>query len=707
VTAAALDPADPVPASRSVTPGRAVAGAGAAVAVWVALGTDLVLARRTPLGIIVLGLVLGGLYALMAIGIVLVYRTNRIINFAHGEMGAFAAVLTAQLVANDVGYFAAAGIGIASGVVAAGLIELLVIRRFANAPRLILTVATIALSSLLIFAELSVPRLFGEQVLAYDFRTPLSDLRFGVSPVTFDGNHVAILVVVVAVVIGLGRFLRSSFGIAVRASAENRDRAALCGIPTKGVSTAIWAIAGGLSAAAAIMQAPVTGLQVGILIGPGLLLRALAAAVIGRMTSLPVTVAAAMGLAVVEQSVFWSYGRSTVMDAALLVVILVALLVQRHSLARTEEGASWKAVAAVRPIPAELARLRAVVWARAGLVAAVVVAAVAIPPFLTSARQNLLAVIVIYCLVGLSLVVLSGWAGQISLGQFALVGIGGAVAGSLSQDAGWDLVLSVLAGGIGGAVAALVLGLPALRIRGFFLAVSTLAFAVSTASFLLRQEWLVPSGTVGRPRLFGRADLEIELTFYYLALALLVLTVVGLRGLRRSRIGRAIVAVRDNQRTAQAYGINAVVAKLVAFAASGFIAGVAGALLVHHQHGLPATQYSPQQSLSVFLITVIGGLGSVPGAILGAVYIKGTQYLLAGPWSFFASGFGVLVLLLVLPDGLGALLFRIRDAYLRWLATRRGIVVASLVADLRVPDEDDELVLEDGETVLGFEPVTA
>jgi branched-chain amino acid transport system permease protein len=420
------------------------------------------------------------------------------------------------------------------------------------------------------------------------------------------------------------------------------------------------------------------------------------------MTSLPITVAAAMGLAVVEQSVFWSYGRSTVMDAALLVVILVALLVQRHRFARAEEGASWKAVAAVRPVPAELAGLPEVRRARVALTVALLGAAIAIPPLLTSTRQNLLAVIVIYCLVGLSLVVLSGWAGQISLGQFALVGIGGGVAGSLSQDAGWDLLLSMLAGGLAGTVAALVLGLPALRIRGFFLAVSTLAFAVSTSSYLLRQEWLVPTASVGRPRLFGRADLEVELTFYYLALAVLVLTVVGMRGVRRSRIGRAIVAVRDNQAAAQAYGIHAITTKLVAFGVSGFVAGLAGGLLVHHQHGLPATQYSPQQSLSVFLITVIGGLGSVPGAILGALYIKGTQYLLAGPWAFFASGIGVLGLLLVLPEGLGALLYRARDAFLRRVAQRRGIVVSSLVADVRVADRA-EVDLAEGESVLGFE----
>lgn len=676
-----------------------VSAALGALVTMVVLGTDLVLARTTPLGIILLGLVLGGLYALMAIGITLVYRTNRVINFAHGELGAFAAVLVAQLVASGANYFLAAGAGLLAGIAASVAIEVLVIRRFATSPRLILTVVTVALSSLLVFAELVIPTLFDRQVLSSEFATPLSSWRFRVAPVRFDGNHVLILVVVVAVILGLRAFLRSSYGVAVRASAENVDRAALCGMPTKGVSTLVWGIAGGLSALAATLQAPVIGLQVGTLVGPGLLLRALAAAVIGRMENLWVTVAAAMALSVVEQAVFWSYGRSTVIDATLLVVILVGLVVQRRSFTRTDEATSWQAIAEVRPIPKELAPLPEIRWTRIALGALLALFALALPVVLSASRQNLFAVITIFCVVGLSLVVLSGWAGQISLGQFALVGIGGAVAGSLSQDAGWDFVLSLLFGGAGGLVAALVLGIPALRVKGFFLAVTTLAFAVSTSSFLLRQEWLVPSGSVGRPRLFGRVDLDNELAYYYVCLATLVLLVVALRGLRASRVGRAIRATRDNDRAAQAYGVSAVAAKLTAFAISGFIAGVAGGLLVHHQHGLPATQYAPQQSLSVFLITVIGGLGSIPGAILGAIYIKGTQYLLAGPYSFLASGLGVLALLLVLPEGLGALLYRIRDAGLRLLAARRGIVVPSLLADVRVlePDDDDVIGITDAD----------
>jgi branched-chain amino acid transport system permease protein len=244
---------------------------------------------------------------------------------------------------------------------------------------------------------------------------------------------------------------------------------------------------------------------------------------------------------------------------------------------------------------------------------------------------------------------------------------------------------------------ALLLGLPALRIRGLYLAVTTLAFAVATSTFLLRQQWLLPSGDVNRPVLFGRIGLDGELAYSRFCIAVLALCIVAVRSLRGSRTGRAIVGVRDNERAAQAYGIHATAAKLWAFAISGFIAGIAGGLLVHLQHGVPTGalgEYTPEQSLSVFLLAVIGGLGSVPGAVLGAVYVKGAQYLLPGPAAFLASGLGVLVLLLVLPGGLGSLLYGARDAVLRRLARRRGIVVASLVADLRVERDDDVAVPE-------------
>lgn len=669
----------------------ALTSRGVGVAAWstlvaaVVLGTDLVLPTRTPAGIVLLGLTIGALNAMLAIGLILVYRTSRIINFSHGEVGAFAAILSVELyLGTGWHYLVAALAGVLVAALAAGLVEVLVIRRFRQAPRLIVTVVTIGVAQFFVFLELFIPQLIPGQTNSGTFRTPLSDVRFSVDPVIFDGNYLLVLVVGAIVVLGLSTFFRTRFGVGVRAAADNLDRAALVGIPTATLTTVVWVIAGALSGMAALLQGPVVGLQIGVLIGPGLLLRALAAAVIGRMRSLPFTALAALGLGVLEQAIFWSFGRSQAIDAALLVVILGGLLLQRRGSARVddEESGSWEAVEQVRPIPQELRRLPEVRWGRVGLGAALALVVLVGPALLSQAQQNLSAVIVIYGLIGVSLVVLTGWAGQVSLGQFALVGIGAALAGSASAEAGWDFFLTMLVGGGAGLVAALVLGLPALRLRGFFLAVTTLAFAVTTSSFLLQIDWLVPDLAVNRPVLFGAIDLEAELSYYYVCLAVLVVAIAAVRGLRVSRMGRAIISVRDNQRAAQSYGVNAMLAKLVAFGISGFIAGVAGALLVHQQHGLPPSQYAPGQSFAVFLLAVVGGLGSIPGALLGAIYIKGAQHLLQGPAVFLATGPGVVAMLLFLPGGLGSLLYRIRDAALRRIARRRGLVVPSLLADV-------------------------
>ena len=679
-----------------------------AAAALVALG---VVVQTVGAGILSLGVVMGSINALLAIGLVLVYRSSRIVNFAHGEAGGAAGVLTVTLIFQGVPYLLA----VLAGLAAAGLIgfsiEAGVVRRFAGAPRLLLTVATIALAQILTFVSLVIPRLFTEQPLTQAFRTPLSRFQFDLFDVRFDGNHVMVVAFAVAVVIALTWFLnRTTYGIAIRAAAENGDRAALCGIPTKHLSTVVWIIAAALSASAFILQAPIVGLKVGAVIGPGLLLRGLAAAVIGRMESLPVTIAAAVGIGILEQTLFFEIGISSVVDALLLVVILAGLLLQRRSLNRVDsaDASTWEAVGSVRPIPAELVNLPEVRWGRSIIQGVLLFLAIAVPATFTEGRQGLTSVIVIYAIVAVSLVVLTGWAGQISLGQFAFVGLGAAIAGTVSAEAGWDFVVSLGAGALAGMVAAVVLGLPALRLRGFFLAVTTLAFSVATSSYLLAKDYLVPDGLVERPMLFGRLDLNDELTYYYVCLATLGLVVAAVKGLRSSRMGRIIIAVRDNERSAQAYGASAVAAKLTAFAVSGAIAGLAGGLLVHQQFRLQATQYAEIQSLQAFTMAVIGGLGSLPGAVIGAVFVKGSQFLVEGPGGIFATGFGMLIVLLVLPKGLGSLVFTIRDLMLRRIAQRRGIVVASLLADVRIVADDEAADVEIVEQPLGLldpEPV--
>jgi branched-chain amino acid transport system permease protein len=298
--------------------------------------------------------------------------------------------------------------------------------------------------------------------------------------------------------------------------------------------------------------------------------------------------------------------------------------------------------------------------------------------------------------VAASLVVLTGWAGQVSLGHTAFVGVGAAVGGALTDHQDWDLAFAVVVAGLAGAAAAVIVGYPALRRRGLTLAVSTLAFALLVASYALNRtifgDWL-PGRRIDRGRLLT-IELSSETRFFYVSLVFLALALVMVVGVRNSRTGRALIAIRENERAARSYGVNASRTTLAAFALSGFLAAVAGALFVHQQQGLAPELYTAQRSLDLFSMVVIGGLGSLPGAVLGAVYVRGVDFFLPLDWQFLATGVGLLAVLLLFPTGLGGMLADVRDGALRWVARRRGLVVPSLLADVRVEvSAEDEVAV--------------
>lgn len=649
-----------------------------------------------PPSILFLGAITGSLNALIALGIVLVYRANRVINFATGDIGALGGVLAISLVAGPGWPFLlAVPVGLAAALVVGALVEFLIVRRFAKSPRLILTVATIALSALLAAFTLLLPRLFRFDVAPQDFDLPFT-VTFKWFPVIYRSGHVMILIGVPLLAIGLSAFFRyTRVGVAVRASAERADRAALLGIPVKRVGTLVWVLAAGLSAMAVLLRAPVVGVPIGSVLGPTLLLRALAAAVIGKMENLSVTFAAAVVLGMIERATFWVTERTLVSDAILFGVILAALLVQRRggSSRADDTGAStWEASREVRPIPRQFDRVNLVRFGVPALSLGALGLVALVPMTWNGSRVNLIGFGLILAIALVSLVVLTGWAGQISLGQMAFVAFGAATAGRLFQS-GLDFFLCIVAAGFVGAFVAVLIGLPALRIRGPFLAVATLGFALATGSFFLNAEffpWLVPEGRITRPVILGRYDLESEHSFYLLLLIVLLLVLASARSFRNSRSGRVLVAMRDNARAAQSYGVNAVRAQLFAFALSGFYAAIAGAMLVFHQHSLTSSVREASPNIVLFTAAVIGGLASLPGALLGAAYLT---FLYYSPLTklpavqLLANGVGVLVVLLFLPAGLSGLFYDIRDGILRRIARLKGLVVPSLLADQRTDDE--------------------
>lgn len=635
-----------------------------------------------------LGVVSGLLTALVALGLALVYRANRILNFAQGDLGTVPATLTVGLVAvTGLPWVLGATVGLVAAMALGALIEVAVIRRFFRAPRLLLTVATIGLSQLLVVAAVLMPRLWGKTIFTDQPMPEPFTAHLEIGSQTFGGSEILAVIVAPLLLLGLALFLRGTdLGVAVRASAERVDRAALLGIPVRRLQTLVWVVAATLSYVGVFLHAGIFGYGGATSLSPQALVFALGALVVGRMDHLPAITAAAIALRILDQGVSANNpstpGRVYVVLAA---VLLVALVARRASTRRTAtDGAStWTAAEEVRPVPLELRRIGVVRVVRVGLPIAAVALAAALPLMLTPSNELRAATVAAFALITLSVVVLTGWAGQVSLGQMSFVAVGGAMGAVATHTWSLDLSLALILAGIAGAVVAVVVGLPALRLPGLYLAVTTLAFSLACSNYLLnRQEqtW-IPRDRLARPALFRTFDLSSQAAMYEFVLGVVVLGFLAVIGIRRSRTGRVLLAVRDNERAVAAYAVPVLRAKLSGFALSGFLAAVAGCLLVHINQAYTERPFVAAESLGVFTAAVVGGLGSLLGAVLGALYLNGGTWFLPDRWRLLPSAVGVLAVLMAFPGGLGNLVFRLRDGWLRRLAGRRGITVASLVAD--------------------------
>jgi branched-chain amino acid transport system permease protein len=641
-------------------------------------------------------IVRGAVSAMFAIGLVLIYRSSRIVNFAQGILGVIGSTLFLMLVVvQGWNFFIALPVAVATSAVVGAVVEVSLVRRLAKAPRLALTVVTIGLGQLLLAVAGIIPLFFLrdlDNLPTGALQTPFSRFELRMSPLVFTGNHLLVVVLAVAVMAGLALFFRlSSAGIAIRGAAENDDRAALLGINVSNLSSLVWILAASLSGLAAILdltiQPTIFGLGAAGAASSTILLRALAAAVVGRMENLPTTVVAAIAISIFEQSMFWAFDDTAMTDLMLLVLIVGVLLFQRARASRTNEGTvgTWAASVEVRPVPNELKNLPTV---RAGLRRALIVLGIVVAAFpwvMSPSQTSQGTVFVIYGIVVISLVVLTGWGGQISLGQFAFVAVGGAIGSSLTSRGHWPFLIALVVASLIGAAIAVAIGLPAMRITGLFLAVTTLAFAVAVTSVVLNPRyfgWMLP-GTITRPK-FLFFDTEDPRVYYYLCVAGLLFALWLADGIRKSRAGRVLIAMRENERTAQAYSINRVRTRLATFAISGFLASFAGVLLAHQQYSVRQIAFKPEQSVQIFLLAIIGGLGSVPGALTGVAYIAVVNIFVPGAiGQLLASGLGVVLILLFYPGGLGGLVFAARDAWLRRVAMRQGIFVPALMGNYR------------------------
>jgi ABC-type branched-subunit amino acid transport system ATPase component/ABC-type branched-subunit amino acid transport system permease subunit len=496
------------------------------------------------------------------------------------------------------------------------------------------------------------------------------------------------LVLAPLVVAGVGLFLKSTrFGMAIRASASNPEAARMAGISTSRMSSLAWGLAAAMAALAAILTQP-TQVSGADSFGPSLLLIALAGAVLARMRSLPIALAAGAAIGVLEQLVLWNYARAGLVQLVLFVVIVASLLVQKVSVGRSEARGSWSAVEVARPLPAAIRRVPAV---RAlGPVVGVVGLAVCLvlPQLVSNATATQLTGSIGFVVMGVSVGVITGLGGQLSLGQFAIGAIGAFVSFEVSRRTG-SFPLAFFYAGVASAALSALIGLPAVRARGLLLTVTTLSFALVVPSYLLEQTWLFGPGVdPGRPKV-GDLTFGSGRSYYYVGLGVLVLVMLLAHNIRSTGIGRRLVGVRDNEDAARAFSIPASMVKVQGLLLSGFIAGLGGAMYGHSLSFLGASAFPTKASIDVVVVAVIGGLGMLTGPLLGALVVQGTTYLSLDAAALAATAFGQLLILMYLPGGLGSVALRIRDAVALPLARRAGVDVEAAYAAEHGFDEDE------------------
>jgi ABC-type branched-subunit amino acid transport system permease subunit len=472
----------------------------------------------------------------------------------------------------------------------------------------------------------------------------------------------------------------TTVGTAIRAGSENREAAQLAGVPVDRLVTLVWALAGVLAAVGTVILLsgrPIVGAEA---LGPEVLFEALAACVLARFVSLPRALAGGVAIGVIEQVVLFNWPRGGLRDLILFLIVLGALLIQSRSRRRDDEGSSWLLSGVLRPVPRALDGLR---WWRA-VAPAVLIAALALAALIarlsSNSRTLVFTQIVAYAILAISATLIVGVAGQVSLGQVGFFGVGAAVSYQLSVSAGVPFWLAFLGGGVVAAVASVLVGIPALRVRGLMFAVTTLGFALVAQGWLLAQPWLIGAGITAPRPLLGPIDLAGQRAYFLFGLLVLAGAVWLAHNLLRSGPGRRLVAVRDNESAAASFAVPLARTKLLAFAVAGFLAGIAGALYGHGLQNVsvndfpvanPGLQLAAVDSLRIVAIAVIGGLGSIPGAIIAAVAVVGLDELTSSvALQLLTTSAGLLVLLLFLPGGVAALIDPIRGLAQR-LALRR------------------------------------
>jgi branched-subunit amino acid ABC-type transport system permease component len=623
--------------------------------------------------------------ASLALGLVLSHRTSGVVNFAHAAMGMYVAFAffefreTGDLVLPLIGlpsriHLLARPTLVSAIVVAMALAALLglvvfalVFRPLRQAPALARVVASLGL---LLYLQEVVRLRFPVAGAGVSARRPVlpdDPVRIFGTAVTQNRLLLAVLAVgATAVLVLIFRYTR--FGLATRAAAGNEKGALLLGIAPDRIGAVSWAAASMLGGMAVVLIEPISG--VNATTTPLLVVPALAAALVGRLESFALATGAGLGIGMVQALILnyavrtdttWipSWLPTTGIQEAVPVLLIIGVLVWRG------DALPDRAAIAGRHLPASPTPRHVAAWT-VGLSTLVVIGLLT---FGTAYRQALI-ISLVYALLTLSIVVVTGYSGQISLAQMAFAGVAGFTVIRLAEHSVPFPVNAILASLVATALG-LAVAYPATRVRGMSLAIATLAMAVAIEQLVLASPPL-SGGAAGSsappPTLFGldlrvsgTGDANFRPAFGLTVLVVLVLCGLAVANLRRNRTGLRWLAVRANERAAAAAGIDVTRAKLGAFAVSSFLAGMSGVMMAYGTTTLSPSSFMVIGALVALALTYLAGVSSISGALVAAALAQAGLFTTvmnaqtdgaAGDYVFAISGLSLIVTAIVAPEGI-------------------------------------------------------
>src|SRR5215213_2627595 len=573
-----------------------------------------------------------------------IYRGSGVLNFAHGAIGMVGAYIEWEVKEE---YGQNVVVAWAAGLLACALLgaltHLLIMRQLRRASPLARIVATLGV---LIVLQAGAILRYGSKITFVKSELPVTVLQ--PFDITISVDRFILIGIAAALTLALWLLYRyTQFGIATTAVAENQRAASAVGLSPDWIATANWSLGSALAGAAAILIAPIVQLQVANM--TNLVLAALATALVASFRSFPVAFAAGMLIGIGQTELTRYVHTPGVANSLPFAVIILWMLLRGQALPLRDYF---------------LQRLPAVGSGRAHPIAIIVVGAITARVITVAPTRWQDAFVTTFAmgLVLLSVVVITGYAGQLSLGQFALAGFGAWVAGRLVDTQGWPFLLALLAGVLAAIPLGALFAIPAVRARGINLAIVTLGMGTALELMVFNNGDLVGgfNGTrIGSPTLFWWDINAIAHPGRYAIMCMVVLALVSLMvaSMRRGRSGRRLLAVRTNERAAAALGISVPGAKMYAFAVSAGIAAIGGVLLAFRKDViLYSSEYTNFTSILVVAWSFIGGIGFLLGPIFGATLAPGsiggqlTNTILESVTRYIQLIGGVLVVLLVLQN---------------------------------------------------------